>query len=71
MPDGRAFGRGNVLGVYLHGVFEDPVALAAFAGAVPTTLDTTCDQLAGAVESHLDTAWLLKRLEQADTPIGG
>jgi len=71
VPDGRAFGRGNVLGVYLHGVFEDPVALAAFAGAVPTTLDTTCDQLAGAVESHLDTAWLLKRLEQADTPIGG
>jgi adenosylcobyric acid synthase len=71
VPDGRAFGRGNVLGLYVHGVFEDPVALTAFAGAVSTTLDTTCDQLADAVESHLDTAWLLKRLEQADKPIGG
>jgi len=70
-PDGRAFGRGNVLGLYVHGVFEDPVALTAFAGAVPSTLDTTCDQLADAVERHLDTAWLLSRLDHADRPVGG
>ena len=70
VPDGRAFGRGNVLGIYVHGVFEDPVALTAFAGAVPTALDTTCDQLADAVECHLDKAWLLQRLDPADKPIG-
>ena len=71
VPDGRAFGRANVLGLYVHGIFEDPAALTAFAGAVPTTLDTTCDQLADAVESHLDTAWLLERLKRVDKPTGG
>ncbi len=70
-PDGRAFGRDNVLGLYVHGVFEDPAALTAFAGAVPTALDATCDQLADAVESHLDTAWLRERLEPVVKRVGG
>jgi len=63
VPHGRAFGRGTVLGIYAHGVFEDAGALAAFAGAVPPTVDATCEQLADAVERHLDTTWLRDRLE--------
>jgi len=68
--DGLAFGRRNVLGLYVHGVFEDPVALKAFSGAIPGDLDTTFDQLADAVEKHLDTAWLERRLEGAMGPAG-
>src|SRR5664280_1370500 len=71
VPDGLAFGRGNVLGLYLHGLFEDPVVLKAFSGTIPTVLDTTFDRLADAVEKHLDTAWLLRRLEGAVRPVGG
>jgi adenosylcobyric acid synthase len=71
VPDGLAFGRGNVLGLYLHGVFEDPVVLKAFSGTFPTVIDTTFDRLADAIEKHLDTAWLLRRLEGAVRPVGG
>jgi len=69
-PDGRVFGRDNVLGVYVHGLLEDPAVLLAFAGAVGTTLETTCDELADAVDRHLDTTWLLRRLERAARPNG-
>ena len=71
MPDGLAFGRGNVLGLYAHGVFEDAVVLTAFTGAIPIALDTTCDRLADAVENHLDTEWPLRRLEGVVRPVGG
>ena len=63
-PDGLAYGRGSVLGLYVHGVFEDPIVLKAFSGAIPADLDATLDRLADAVEEHLDTAWLLGRLER-------
>lgn len=69
--NGRAFGHSNVLGLYAHGVFEDPVVLTAFTGAVPTALGTTFDRLADAIETHFDTAWLLRRLEGAPRPVGG
>ena len=69
--DGLAFGRGNVLGLYVHGVFEDPAVLKAFSGAIPDDLETTFDGLADAVEKHLDTAWLLRRLQRAPGPVGG
>ncbi|MGA2836770.1 MAG: cobyric acid synthase [Acidimicrobiales bacterium] len=63
--DGRCFGRSNVFGLHLHGLFEDPAVLSAFAGTAATSLDTTLDQLADAMERHVDTAWLLRRLEGA------
>ena len=37
---------GNVLGLYLHGLFEDPAALHALFGAQVPTLDAAFDQLA-------------------------
>ena len=49
---------GNVLGLYLHGLFEDPTALQALFGArfsqpVPT-LDSVFDGLADFIERHFE-----------------
>lgn len=51
-------GAGNVLGLYLHGLFEDPAALqalfgASLAGPVPT-LDAVFDGLADYIEQHFE-----------------
>ena len=42
---------GNVLGVYLHGLFEDPAALHALFGAAAPTLDTVFERLAATLQS--------------------
>lgn len=44
---------GNVLGLYLHGLFEDPRVLQALFGADVPTLDTVFDRLADALAAHL------------------
>jgi adenosylcobyric acid synthase len=48
--------RGNVLGLYLHGLLEDPAALQALFGATSgapvRTLDNVFDGLADALEAH-------------------
>ncbi|MEO8250172.1 MAG: cobyric acid synthase, partial [Burkholderiales bacterium] len=45
LPDGLGWqnGAGNVLGIYLHGLFEDSRALRALFGADAPTLDTVFD----------------------------
>ncbi|MDO9198481.1 cobyric acid synthase [Rhodoferax sp.] len=60
MPSGLAWqnGAGNVLGLYLHGLFEDAAALQALFGAslggpVPT-LDSVFDGLADFIEQHFE-----------------
>ena len=45
-PDGG----GNVLGVYVHGLFEDEAVLQALFGAGAPSLDAVFDQLAANVE---------------------
>jgi len=43
---------GNVLGLYLHGLFEDASALRALFGARAATLDTVFDRLAEVLQAH-------------------
>jgi adenosylcobyric acid synthase len=45
---------GNVLGLYLHGLFEDPNALQALFGAGAPTLDSVFDGLADFIERHFE-----------------
>ena len=45
--------RGNVLGCYLHGLFEDPALLQALFGAAAPTLDAVFDGLADYLERHV------------------
>ena len=44
---------GNVLGCYLHGLFEDPAVLRALFGAQVRTLDAVFDGLADFLDRHV------------------
>ena len=56
MPGGLAWqnNKGNVLGVYLHGLFEAPAVLHALFGAAAPTLDSVFDGLADYIEQHFE-----------------
>lgn len=57
---GLGFVQGSLLGIYLHGLFEDANLVRALIGKpLARTLDETLDHLADAVVSHLD----LERIE--------
>ena len=60
MPDSLAWqnARGNVLGVYLHGLFEDANVLQALFGAAASTLDFVFDGLADFIEQHFEPGFL-------------
>jgi adenosylcobyric acid synthase len=61
MTDGRLyFGNRNILGIYVHGLFEDRSVLRTFSGAQPIDRDVTFDVLADLIEEHLDTDLLNK-----------
>jgi adenosylcobyric acid synthase len=60
LPDGLGYAVGDALGVYLHGLFEQPPFVRALLGAAPErTLDDAFEQLADAVEAHLDVDAML------------
>jgi adenosylcobyric acid synthase len=50
---------GNVLGIYLHGLFEDARVLQALFGTAAPTLDSVFDGLADVVDAHFDPPVLL------------
>lgn len=54
MSDGLAWqnGSGNVLGIYLHGLFEDPAVLHALFGAATPTLESVFEGLADYLGQH-------------------
>lgn len=49
---------GNVLGVYLHGLFEDPAVLHALFGAAAPTLDDVFDGLADFIDARFPAGTL-------------
>jgi adenosylcobyric acid synthase len=60
LEPGLGFAAGAVLGVYLHGLFEQPAFVEALLGVGPArSLDEELDRLADAVEPHLDVEELL------------
>jgi adenosylcobyric acid synthase len=71
MPDGLAWqnARGNVLGIYLHGLFEDPGVLQALFGAATPTLDATFDGLADFIDTHFDAGVLAGPDRMTDTTL--
>ena len=60
MHDGMAWqnSAGNVLGIYLHGMFEDPAVLHALFGATVPTLESVFDGLADYIDTHFDAGVL-------------
>ena len=46
-------GKGNVMGSYLHGLFEDPAVLHALFGAQTPTLETVFEGLADYLDQHI------------------
>ena len=51
---------GNVLGLYLHGMFEDSAVLQALWGAAAPSLDSVFEGLANFLDAHVDTGVLSK-----------
>lgn len=55
LPAGLGFADGPVLGIYLHGLFEQREPLSALCGETPErSLEQAFDELADAVETHLE-----------------
>ncbi len=56
LPGGLGWqnGAGNVMGIYLHGLFEDPNVLQALFGARAITLETVFEGLANYIEQHFE-----------------
>jgi len=75
MPDGALSSDGRILGSYLHGLFDEPQALAALlswsglrdASSIDmhALREASIERLADAVEAHLDTSALLRLLKMS------
>jgi len=61
--------RGNVLGLYLHGLFEDPAVLHALFGITVPTLDAVFDGLADYIGTHFTPGVLDALLEPQARPV--
>jgi len=64
MPGGLAWQseQGNVLGVYLHGLFEEPAVLQALFGARVPTLDSVFDGLADFIDRHFEPGLIARMI---------
>jgi adenosylcobyric acid synthase len=60
LSNGLGFAAGAVLGIYLHGLFEQPELVRALLGAAPSrSLEQTFEHLADLAEEHLDVDALI------------
>jgi len=50
--------KGNVLGLYLHGLFENPAILQSLLGATTPHLETVFDQLTDFIDQHFQSGFL-------------
>jgi adenosylcobyric acid synthase len=63
LPGGLAFVDGPVLGIYVHGMFEQPELVSALFGEGPRrSLEAAFDELAAAIEEHLDVDALISEV---------
>jgi adenosylcobyric acid synthase len=62
LPDGLGFASGNVLGVYLHGLLEDPAILIGLTGEHAAPLDDAFEHLADAIDAAIDEDWLARQI---------
>ena len=62
LPDGLGYQHDAILGIYVHGLFEQPRTLAALFGTAqqPERLEQVFDDLADMVEERLDLELLLR-----------
>jgi len=66
LPGGRGFVEGSVCGITLHGLFENDALVRAILGeSSGETLEDVFDQLADALEAHVDVDALLERVAAA------
>ena len=62
LPDGLGFVDGPVLGIYVHGLFEQPELLSAlFSESLGRSLDQSFEELADAIEENISIPALLHR----------
>ena len=54
---------GNVLGIYIHGLFEDPAVIKSLFGKEAKTLDTVFNNLADLIGHHIPKETLLSLVE--------
>jgi adenosylcobyric acid synthase len=55
--------RGNLLGLYLHGLFENPAVVQALFGVTPASHDAAFDRLADHVDRHFTPGALMALLD--------
>jgi adenosylcobyric acid synthase len=55
---------GSVLGIYLHGIFEDPRLMRALFGVSPPSFDVTLDRLADVAEAVFSSELLTRFVER-------
>lgn len=63
ISDGLGYVRGAVMGICVHGMFEEPSVLGALFDELPArTLEVALDELGDAIEEHLDVSFLLREV---------